>query len=72
MDDKTNNNFRFEINPQDQNSLDDESLIIEVIRKNLVAMLEVVILTYKGKEVKVDGFALFDDEKRIYPLFLQK
>jgi hypothetical protein len=46
-----------------------EDKLVELIRQQLENLLDVVILTSEGKEVKVDGFKLLvdlDTEYRIY------
>ncbi|MGB9721992.1 MAG: hypothetical protein ACPL28_11015 [bacterium] len=59
--------YRYEINVKSHNSVYSDP-IIEVIKENLEAILEVVILTCDGKEVSVNGFKLLDGDE-IYSLF---
>ncbi len=59
--------YRYEINTEMPKSVHSDP-IIEVIKENLEALLEVVILTYNGKEVTVDGFKLLNNNE-IYSLF---
>lgn len=43
--------------------------VVSIIKENLKAILDVVILTYKSKEVEVDGFKLAENENIIYYLY---
>jgi len=45
-----------------------QNAIAELIRDQLRSLLDIAILTQKGKELKVDGFKLLSDEASIYEL----
>ncbi|GIX49344.1 MAG: hypothetical protein KatS3mg131_3555 [Candidatus Tectimicrobiota bacterium] len=44
--------------------------MVEMIRVNLEALLQRVVLTHEGRPVVVDGFRLRDDPSTTYPLSL--
>ncbi len=46
----------------------EQARMAEMIRVNLAALVEQVILTCDGQEVSVDGFSLRDEPDVIYPL----
>ncbi len=46
----------------------EQARMVEMIRVNLAALVEQVILTHHGEEVPVDGFRLRDDPDVIHPL----
>ena len=62
--------FRFKLDDTDSkntNILDDP--LAEMTRSQLEALLNIVILTYKGQEVKVEGFEFLNDRETIYKIF---
>lgn len=62
--------FRFkldDIDSKNTNILDDP--LAEMTRSQLEALLNIVILTYKGEEVKVEGFKFLNDRETIYKIF---
>jgi hypothetical protein len=62
--------FRFKLDETDSkntNILDDP--LAEMTRSQLEALLNIVILTYKGQGVKVDGFTFLNDRETIYKIF---
>ncbi|ETW96550.1 MAG: hypothetical protein ETSY1_26190 [Candidatus Entotheonella factor] len=46
--------------------------MVEMIRVNLAALIEQVVLTHDGQEVPVDGFRLRDQPDVIYALTRKK
>ena len=62
--------FRFKLDDTDSkntNILDDP--LAEMTRSQLEALLNIVILTYKGEGVKVDGFEFLNDSETMYKIF---
>ena len=43
--------------------------LLELIRGQLADLLDAVVLTCKGEEVKVDGFRLMQDSESCYEVF---
>jgi len=43
--------------------------LIELIRSQLEQLLNLVILTYQGEDVRVDGFRPLNTPERIYEIF---
>ena len=50
----------------------EQARMVEMIRVNLAALVEQVILTHDGREVAVDGFRLRDNPDVIYALAQKK
>jgi len=46
-----------------------EDRLLEMIRQQLANLLDVVVLTHRGEEVKVDGFKLLSDLDCAYEIF---
>ncbi len=46
-----------------------ENSVQEMIRTQLLNLLDVVILTQNGREVRVDGFKLMNDLHTIHPIY---
>jgi dihydropteroate synthase len=45
--------------------------LLELIRSQLEQLLDLVVLTYKGEDVKVDGFKPLNDPDKSYDIFHQ-
>ncbi|HEC79075.1 MAG TPA: hypothetical protein ENI34_08055 [candidate division WOR-3 bacterium] len=60
--------YRFEL-PADENCINSTGNLGDIIRGTILALLKVCKFTYKGEEVKIDGFRLLDNEKE-HKLFL--
>ncbi|WP_143301537.1 hypothetical protein [Candidatus Entotheonella palauensis] len=50
----------------------EQARMVEMIRVNLAALIEQVVLTHDGQEVPVDGFRLRDQPDVIYALTRKK
>ncbi|ETX02183.1 MAG: hypothetical protein ETSY2_36050 [Candidatus Entotheonella gemina] len=50
----------------------EQARMVEMIRVNLAALIEQVVLTHDGQEVPVDGFRLRDQPDVIYALTQKK
>ena len=59
--------YKLDIGSKNTNILDDP--LVEMTRSQLEALLNIVILIYKGQEVKVDGFTFLNDRETIYKIF---
>lgn len=63
--------FRFPLEPEKIETVYDDPLL-EMVRGLLADLLDCVILTYKGKRVRVDGFRLLQDLDTQYDIFPKK
>ena len=63
--------FRFPLEPEKIETVYDDPLL-EMVRGLLADLLDCVILTYKGKRVRVDGFRLLQDLDTQYEIFPKK
>lgn len=59
--------FRFQLDNSEEESLYDDKYI-EMVRKQLINLLDIVILHSGNKEIKIDGFRFENDEK-IFKLY---
>lgn len=60
--------FRFKLNKQ-QISLYDTDVIALVVGESIKAILDIVVLTYQGKEIEIDGFKFVENDNKIYSLY---
>jgi hypothetical protein len=60
--------FRFRLDDSGKPALYQDAFT-EMVRRQLAAMLEVVVLTEDGEEVSVDGFRIINDRDRTYRIF---
>jgi hypothetical protein len=60
--------FRFKIEEVPREAVYDHP-ITEMVRSTLDALLDVVILTEKEREVKVDGFKFINEPEKIYDIW---
>jgi len=60
--------FRFELNAKPEGTLYDDPLV-EFVRSQLEDLLNFLVLTKDGEEVKVNGFKLLDDRGNEYRIF---
>lgn len=62
--------FRFELIKPEMSFRGPDAIAL-VIGANIKAILDVVVLTYKGKEVEVDGFKFVENDNEFYSLYPQ-
>lgn len=60
--------WRFKINESPKSSLCQHPLD-ELIRVQWEELLKLCVPTFRGKEIKIDGFKLMKDENRIIPIY---
>lgn len=46
--------------------------LLEMLRRQITILLEIVVFTNKGYDIKVDGFKLHFDDSKVYPLYEEK
>lgn len=67
VDEKGDYIFRFSIDSHDDKS--DEPLV-DFVRCQLADLLKIIVLTYNGKRVKVNGFQFLNDTEREHEIWL--
>ena len=60
--------FRFRLDEAQQSPVY-QNRLVEMVREQLAALLDVVVLTRGSQDVSVDGFRLLGDPDHIYPLW---
>ncbi|KKM09098.1 hypothetical protein SY88_20330 [Clostridiales bacterium PH28_bin88] len=60
--------FRFSLANQIEESKPSEALN-EYVRKQILSLLDVAYLCYKGERVRIDGFQFHNDPDKIWNLF---
>ena len=62
--------FRYKLDPRkaDEQKVYSDPLL-ELIRSQLERLLDLVVLTYQGEDVKVDGFKPLNDPDKTYDIF---
>jgi len=61
--------FRFPLAEPGPDQVGYEDPLLELIRGQLADLLDVVVLTYRGKRVLVDGFRLLDESDTVHDIF---
>jgi len=49
-----------------------EDALLEMLRRQITILLDIVVFTNKGHDVKVDGFKLHFDDSKVYPFYEEK
>lgn len=65
VDEKGDYIFRFELFEKQIYYENSEDILVEVLKDIIKSIIEICVFTYKGEEVKIDGFKLIGvkDEK---------
>ncbi|MGD2248812.1 MAG: hypothetical protein PVF58_10445 [Candidatus Methanofastidiosia archaeon] len=69
VDEKGDYIFRFTIDSPQETA--DEPLV-DFVRCQLADLLQIVVLTYNGKRVRVNGFLLLDNSEREHKIWVEK
>jgi len=66
--------FRYTLRDKDTSEADRmyEDKLVELFRRQIINLLNVVDLSYRGTPVKVDGFSFLSDRDETYPLYRKR
>lgn len=64
--------FRYKLEPAKEAKPFYQEPLLEMVRTQLESLLNIIIPTEKGREVKIDGFKLLRDKGSIYKIFCNK